>query len=107
MSNCWTGCLDRRLCKSEDKGLFVEARYLQMTDLEIPYEIEQRNLRTLLLTEETAKETFTQQAAIIEKETEQIVRNCIISFDKCSLFSLPVLTSPLQDNLGHRACQVT
>ena len=58
MSNCWTGCLDRGLCKSEDKGLFVEARYLQMTDLEIPYEIEQRNLRTLLLTEETAKETF-------------------------------------------------
>ena len=74
--------MDRRLCKSEDKGLFVEARYLQMTDLEIPYEIEQRNLRTLLLTEETAKETFTQQAAIIEKETEQIVGSSIISFNK-------------------------
>jgi len=79
VSNCWQGCKPRDTCESEDKGLFVEARYLQMTDLEIPYEIEQRNLRTLLLTEETAKATFTQQAAIIEKETEQIVDSILNS----------------------------
>ena len=51
----------------------MDARYLQLTDLEIPYEVEQRNLRTLIITEETARETFQQQAAVIEKETEQLV----------------------------------
>ena len=71
--SCWAGCKPRPTCNDTEKGLFVDARYLQLTDLEIPYEVEQRNLRTLIITEETARETFQQQAAVIEKETEQLV----------------------------------
>lgn len=56
-----------------DKGLFVEARYLQLTDIQIPPTVEQRNLKTLILTEESAEETFRQQASVIEKQTEQLV----------------------------------
>ena len=63
----------------------MDARYLQLTDLEIPYEVEQRNLRTLIITEETARETFQQQAAVIEKETEQLVG---FSFCFCVLFEV-------------------
>ncbi|KAF6019222.1 hypothetical protein EB796_022463 [Bugula neritina] len=70
-SNCFVGCISRDQCTVKDKGLFVDARYLQLTNLKIPYEVEQRNLKTLIITEETAKESFTQQAAVIEKETEQ------------------------------------
>lgn len=51
----------------------MEVRYLQMTDFRIPLEIEQRNLKTLVLTEQNAEETFRQRASVIEKETEQIV----------------------------------
>ena len=73
MSNCFDGCITWTDCTDSDKGLFVEARYLQLTDITIPAEVEQRNLKTLILTEETAKETFSQQASVIEKETEQLV----------------------------------
>lgn len=67
-------CKPRPICTDKDKGLFVDVVYLQMTSLSIPYTVEQRNLRALTLTEETAKETFVQQAAVIEKETERLVR---------------------------------
>ncbi|XP_067928709.1 uncharacterized protein [Watersipora subatra] len=74
---CFDGCIERSSCTKSEKGLFVEARYLQLTDLVIPETIEARNLKTLILTEETAKETFTQQAAVIEKETEQLVEEIV------------------------------
>jgi len=77
VSNCFVGCISRDQCTVKDKGLFVDARYLQLTNLKIPYEVEQRNLKTLIITEETAKESFTQQAAVIEKETEQKV-SCLL-----------------------------
>lgn len=73
VSNCFVGCKPRETCEATDKGLFVDARFLSLTDIEIPTEVEQRNLKTLVITEETAEETFKQQAAVIEKETEQLV----------------------------------
>ena len=69
----------------------MDARYLQLTDLEIPYEVEQRNLRTLIITEETARETFQQQAAVIEKETEQLV-----GLSACFLRALCEVVWPLR-----------
>ena len=70
--SCWAGCKPRPTCNDTEKGLFVAARYLQLTELEIPYEVEQRDLKTLIITEETARETFQQQAAVIEKATAQL-----------------------------------
>ena len=96
--SCWAGCKPRPTCNDTEKGLFVDARYLQLTDLEIPYEVEQRNLRTLIITEETARETFQQQAAVIEKETEQLV-----GFSVCFsvlfkvVWSLRSITNSAQD----------
>lgn len=73
---CFAGCVTRAQCTANQKGVFVEASYLQLTDFNIPWSVEQRNLKTLILTEETAEETFRQQAAVIEKETEQLV-SCV------------------------------
>ncbi|XP_067928708.1 uncharacterized protein [Watersipora subatra] len=78
-SQCVKDCIDRTLCNDSDKGVFVDARYLQMTDLEIPTEVELRNLKTIIITEETAKEKFTQDAAVIQKETEQLVEDILNS----------------------------
>lgn len=78
-TKCFDGCIPRVNCTTADKGVFVEARYLQMTDLSIPYSIEQRNLKTLVLTEQNAEEAFRQRASVIEKETEQLVSVCLVA----------------------------
>ena len=70
---CLPNCIPRTECSNDQKGVFVEARYLQLTDVTIPYSVEERNLQTLIINEETAKATFVQQAKVIEKETEQLV----------------------------------
>lgn len=59
----------------DEKGIFVDARYLQLSSIKIPAKVEQRNIRALVLTEETAKESFIQQASVITKETEQQVNS--------------------------------
>lgn len=73
VSICGGSCFDEIRCAVTTTGLFVDVKYFQMTDLKIPSDVERRNLKALLLTEETARETFKQQAAVIEKETERQV----------------------------------
>ncbi len=36
---CDKGCIPRPTCTKEDKGLFVEVRYLQLHDIDIPIQV--------------------------------------------------------------------
>lgn len=76
VSLCLPNCIERTSCTTADKGLFVDTRYLQLTSISIPLEVETRNLAALVLTEQTAKESYIQQSSIITKETERLVCQC-------------------------------
>jgi len=76
-------CIPREACTTDDKGAFVEVRYLFLKHILIPAEVEQNNLKALVLTEENEREFYVQQEAIITKETEQKVGEdvCVIAID--------------------------
>ncbi len=60
-------------CSEDDRGLFVEVRYFQLTSLEIPDELNQRYLQALILKEASQTEKLKQEAQIIRKETDAMV----------------------------------
>lgn len=70
---CSPGCKPRNTCTKEDKGLFVEVRYLQLSDIEIPSQVNERRLLTLIRELEREKEVSTKEEMIIRKQTELIV----------------------------------
>lgn len=67
---CVPGCKPRTTCSSEDKGLFVEIRYLQLSDIEIPAQVNERRLLTLIRELEEEKEKSIKEEMIIRKQTE-------------------------------------
>lgn len=67
---CHDGCKPRNTCTKEDKGLFTEIRYLQLHDIEIPAQVNERRLLTLIRELEEEKEKSIKEEMIIRKQTE-------------------------------------
>jgi len=67
---CYKGCKPRSQCKNEDKGFFVEVRYLQLHDIEIPNVVNERRLLTLIRELEEEREKSIKEEMIIRKQTE-------------------------------------
>ena len=61
-------------CREEDWGLHAEVRFFQLTEVDIPDELNERYLQALVLREATETEKLRQEAQIIRKETEALVR---------------------------------
>ena len=70
---CDKGCKSRATCAKEDKGLFVEVRYLQLHDIDIPLQVNERKLLSLIRDLEKEKEQSIKQEMIVKKETEKLV----------------------------------
>ena len=89
---CEKNCKPRHLCTKEDKGLFVEVnplkiqsflfkvlifklkkkkvRYLQLSDIDIPIQVNERRLLTLIRELEEEKEKSIKEEMIVRKQTE-------------------------------------
>lgn len=67
---CDPGCKPREQCTEADKGIFVEARYLQISDIEITSQVTQRRLLQLIRELEEEKEESVKEELIIRKQTE-------------------------------------
>lgn len=67
---CAKNCKPRNLCTKEDKGFFVEVRYLQLQDIDIPLQVNERKLLSLIRDLEKEKEQSIKQEMIVKKQTE-------------------------------------
>jgi len=67
---CEKGCKERSTCTKEDRGLFVEVRYLQLSDIDIPSQVNERRLLTLIRELEEEKEKSIKEEMIVRKQTE-------------------------------------
>lgn len=67
---CDKNCKPRATCTKDDKGLFVEVRYLQLQDIDIPLQVNERKLLSLIRDLEKEKEQSTKQEMIVRKQTE-------------------------------------
>ena len=65
-----SGCTPYKECRKRDKGLFADVRYFQLKRVNIPWDVENRHLRNLVIAEEAVTELFHQEAQIVSKETE-------------------------------------
>lgn len=70
---CDLNCKPRSQCTKEDKGLFVEVRYLQLHDIDIPYQVNERRLLQLVRTLEEEREESHRKETKVRKETEVMV----------------------------------
>ena len=73
---CPSGCKQSDLCSTEDKGLFVDVKYFQMSEVYIPNDVKERYLRTLTLKEDTVREQLLQDAQVERKKTQSEVSYC-------------------------------
>ena len=70
---CDAKCKPRPICTKDDKGLFVEVRYLQLHDIDIPIQVNERKLLSLIRDIEKEKEESIKQEMIVRKQTELLV----------------------------------
>ena len=70
---CWEGCITYSRCTEDQYGLFVEVRFFQLGDLDIPNDLEDKFLRGLILQEEAQTEKYKQEAQVVRKETDAMV----------------------------------
>ena len=70
---CKPGCKNRSTCTEADKGFFARVEYFYLQDVTIPDSVQERFLKALVLNEETETEQFTQDAQIVQKQTDQVV----------------------------------
>ncbi len=70
---CEENCKARPLCTKEDKGFFVEVRYLQLQDIDIPLQVNERKLLSLIRELEKEKEESIKNEMRVKKETEKQV----------------------------------
>ena len=75
---CADGCKTRSTCIEADKGFFARVEYFYLQDVIIPSQVQDRYLKALILNEETETEQFTQDAQIVEKQTDQKVGGFIV-----------------------------
>ena len=67
---CDKGCKPRPTCTKEDKGFFVEVRYLQLQDIDIPLQVNERKLLSLIRDLEKEKEESVKEEMIVRKNSE-------------------------------------
>ena len=67
---CDRNCKQRETCTKDDKGLFVEVRYLQLQDIDIPIQVNERKLLSLIRELEKEKEQSIKEEMIVRKQTE-------------------------------------
>lgn len=67
---CTPNCKPRSQCTKADKGLFVEVRYLQLHDIDIPYQVNERRLRSLITDLEREREKSIKEEMIVRKQTD-------------------------------------
>lgn len=67
---CDKNCKPRPSCTKEDKGFFVEVRYLQLQDIDIPIQVNERKLLSLIRDLEKEKEQSVKEEMIVKKQTE-------------------------------------
>ncbi|CAF1132700.1 unnamed protein product [Rotaria sordida] len=71
---CISDCKPREKgCNKEEKGLFVELRYLQLHDIDVPDRVMERRLLSLVRDLEKEKEESLNQEALIKKQTDILV----------------------------------
>ncbi|CAF2774209.1 unnamed protein product [Rotaria sp. Silwood2] len=71
---CMSDCKPREQgCKKEEKGLFVELRYLQLHDIDVPERVMERRLLGLVRDLEKEKEESLNQEALVKKQTDILV----------------------------------
>lgn len=73
-NNCVPNCKAYHQCSEEDFGLFTEVRYFQLAALDIPDDLAERYLRALVLQEENLAEKHRQDAQVVRKQTESMVK---------------------------------
>nr|KAG5703821.1 hypothetical protein BaRGS_031455 [Batillaria attramentaria] len=72
---CPPGCKSQKLCDSKtEKGLWVYVKYFQLGAVDIPSDVEDRFLKALTLQEEADREKNLQEAQVVRKNTEAMVR---------------------------------
>ncbi|CAF0847232.1 unnamed protein product [Brachionus calyciflorus] len=67
---CDKNCKPRPLCTKEDKGFFVEVRYLELQDIDIPLQVNERKLLSLIRDLEKEKEESVKEEMIVRKNSE-------------------------------------
>ena len=67
---CSPRCKSRETCTIADKGLFVEVRYLQLHDIDIPKQVNDRKLLSMIRDLEKEKEESIKMEMIVKKQTE-------------------------------------
>ena len=61
---CEKGCKKYSNCNSEDKGIFVDARYFQLHDFDITETLKERWLDQVIKRENTEKESYIQDEQV-------------------------------------------
>lgn len=80
------------MCTNEEKGFYVEVRYLQLHDIDIPLQVNERKLLSLIRDLEKEKEESVKEEMIVRKKSEyevakitnqakEIVENAKASYD--------------------------
>ena len=94
---CDTGCIPWEGCKNH--GLYLRVSYFQLLDINVPSEVRERSMKAVVLEIVAERVLFEQQSAIVEKETEVIVR---ISWYNMSLYYLSLIFSLLNHVIGNK-----
>ncbi|XP_036356618.1 uncharacterized protein LOC115228206 isoform X2 [Octopus sinensis] len=74
-NDCFEGCKPRKNCTEADYGMFVDVRYFQLGPVDIPDDLDQSFLNTLVLRASAERQKYFQAAQLVRKETEQKVKN--------------------------------
>ena len=71
--NCVPGCIRQKQCTEKNKGLYVEVRFLQLTEVSIPKEVRDKYMNSLVLQEATETEEYRQEYSVVQKNTTAMV----------------------------------
>ena len=66
-------CVSIDRCTDSDKGLHADVKFFQLTDIDIPSDVEDRYMETLVLQEKVLREELYQNASVIRKTTTAMV----------------------------------
>lgn len=71
---CPVGCKPVKVCSDKDKGLHADVIQFQLGGYKIPSDVEVRYMEALLLQETTLREQLRQNASVVRKGTEALVK---------------------------------
>lgn len=79
LTACSDQCKPRDKCRDTDKGLNVDVKFFQLTNIVIHHDVMERFMENLLLIEKNLREKHIQNATVIRKKTAGMVLfyNCL------------------------------